>query len=223
MTTFSPGAASSVATSIGDRLKVETADLHTRAEKSPLQAALVQGRLSREAYAGFLGQMLLVHEALERAVSGAACSHPAVAAIWSDEQRKAPLVREDLVFYGVDPSSVAPLAETRAVIDLIGSRTTADPVASIGMHYVLEGANNGNQFIARVIRKVYALDGADGTKSLDPYGTRQREAWASWKASLNAQAFTAVEQDRIVEGAAAMFQAIIDVSDAVWRSVGKEV
>lgn len=218
MSTATPSAAP-----IGDRLKTETQDLHTRAEKAPLQAALIQGRLDRAAYASFLGQMLLVHEALERAVEAAAAKHPGVRAVWSADQKKAPLVREDLAYFGVSPSSVAPLPETKAVVDLIARRTAAHPEVAIGLHYVLEGANNGNQFIARVIRKGYALEGPEGTKSLDPYGPRQREVWGAWKSSLNAQQFTGPEQDRIVEGAAAMFQAVIDVSDAVWRSVGKDV
>lgn len=210
-------------TPIGDRLKTETAELHTRAERAPLQAALIQGRLDRAAYATFLGQMLLVHEALESAVESAATKHPGVRAMWSADQKKAPLVREDLAFYGVNPSSIAPLPETRAVLDLIAKRSSEHPEVALGLHYVLEGANNGNQFIARVIQKVYALEGPLGTKSLDPYGPRQREVWGAWKSSLNAQQFTGPEQDRIVEGAAAMFQGVIDVSEAVWKSVGKEV
>lgn len=217
MTTATPAI-----TPIGDRLKTETAELHTRAEKAPLQAALIQGRLDRAAYTMFLGQMLLVHEALERAVESAATRHAGVRAMWSADQKKAPLVREDLAFYGVNPSSVVPLPETKAVIDLIATRSAAHPEVALGLHYVLEGANNGNQFIARIIKKVYALEGPDGARSLDPYGPRQREVWGAWKSSLNAQQFTGPEQDRIVEGAAAMFQAVIDVSDAVWRSVGKE-
>jgi len=206
---------------IGDRLKTETAELHTLAEKAPLQAAMIQGRLTREAYAAFLGQMLLVHEALDRAVEQASAAHPGVRAVWSTEQKKAALVRQDLAFFGVDPATVKPLPETARVIDLIKSRSKAHPETALGMHYVLEGANNGNQFIARVIGKVYAIQGPDGLRSLDPYGPRQREAWGAWKSALNAQQFTDAERDRIVEGAAAMFQAVIDVSDAVWRSVGK--
>jgi heme oxygenase len=209
------------ATPIGDRLKSETAELHTQAEKSPLQAAMIQGRLPREAYASFLGQMLLVHEALDRAVEQAAASHAGVRAVWSPEQKKAALVRQDLAFYGVDASAVKPLPETARVIDLIRTRSVQHPEIALGLHYVLEGANNGNQFIARVIGKVYALQGPDGLRSLDPHGPRQREVWGAWKSALNAQQFTDAERDRIVEGAAAMFQAVIDVSDAVWKTVGK--
>jgi heme oxygenase len=165
------------ATPIGDRLKSETAELHTQAEKSPLQAAMIQGRLPREAYASFLGQMLLVHEALDRAVEQAAATHAGVRAVWSPEQKKAALVRQDLAFYGVDASAVKPLPETARVIDLIRTRSVQHPEIALGLHYVLEGANNGNQFIARVIGKVYALQGPDGLRSLDPHGPRQREVW----------------------------------------------
>ncbi len=215
--------ATPAASIIGDRLKAETAELHTRAERAPLQAALIQGKLDRAGYAEFLGQMLLVHDALEQAIESAAEKHHGVRAVWGSEQNKAALVREDLAFFGVDPARVVPMAETQAVIGLIRDRSAAHPEVALGLHYVLEGANNGNQFIARVIRKMYAIEGSEGTKSLDPYGPAQRETWAAWKSTLNAQQFTGPEQDRIVEGAAAMFQAVIDVSDAVWRSVGKGV
>lgn len=220
MSTATPATNTPIGTPIGDRMKNELADLHVQAEKAPLQAAMVQGRLTRDAYAAFLGQMLLVHEALERVVAAAAKAHAGVRAVWNPEQNKAALVREDLKFFGGDPAAVKPLPATKAVIDLIQSRGAASPEFAFGLHYVLEGANNGNQFIARIVRKVYALEGAEGTKSLDPYGPRQREVWGAFKTTLNAQQFTEAERDRMVEGGAAMFRAVTDVSDAVWKSVG---
>lgn len=208
-------------TPLGDRLKTETGDMHTRAEKSPMQAALVQGRLPRDGYAAWLGQMLFVHEALDHAVASARARHPGVAAVAHEGQFKAPLVREDLASLDVDVSGIAPGPATARVVEMIERTSGADPVAALGLHYVLEGANNGNQFIARVIRKAYALEGERGTRSLDPYGPRQREVWASFKQALNAQEFTEAERDRIVESAKDMFRAVTEISEELWASFGK--
>ncbi|MEA5557662.1 biliverdin-producing heme oxygenase [Nodularia spumigena] len=208
-------------TPIGDRLKDENAELHTRAEKAPLQAALVQGRLSREGYAALLGQMLFVHRAVEEVVEKAAAAHAGIGAIVSQSQHKSRLVEQDLADLGVNAGSITPLASTARVVSMIRERGSAHPEVAFGLHYVLEGANNGNQFIARVIQRTYAFEGGSGTRSLDPYGPRQREVWGAFKQSLNAQEFTDAERDCMVDGAKAMFQAIIDISEELWQAVGK--
>lgn len=206
---------------IGDRLKDENAELHTRAEKAPLQAALVQGRLSREGYAALLGQMLFVHRAVEEVIDSARARHAGIGAIVSQSQHKSHLVEQDLEALGVDAAALAPMDSTARVVSMIRERGRAHPEVAFGLHYVLEGANNGNQFIARVIQRTYAFEGSSGTRSLDPYGSRQREVWGAFKQSLNAQVFTDAERDRMVDGAKAMFQAIIDISEELWQAVGK--
>ena len=94
--------------SVGERLRTETRDLHTRAEKGPFQAALLAGRLPREHYERNLEQMLLVHRALEARLR--ASTNDAIRAIVTEEQLEK--VSDDLLgLEGMEKSLAATLAQ----------------------------------------------------------------------------------------------------------------
>lgn len=186
------------------RLKAETAQLHRDAETSRFQRALVQGKVGREGYRAWLGQMLLIHEALDVALRAVAAA-PAVAAVNRPDYERAADLRADLAELGEDTAQ-APLPATAALVSRIGA---ADALALLGMRYVLEGSNNGNSFIAEAIRR--ELPGAP-TRYLDPYGELQRERWAGFKRDMEAAAFGPAEQDRLVAAARQMFESIRDLS-----------
>ncbi|HVZ94059.1 MAG TPA: biliverdin-producing heme oxygenase [Phycisphaerales bacterium] len=189
------------------RLKNETAELHVAAERSPLQAALVRGVLPREGYAAWLGQMLFVHRALESALASAAKESPVVGRVYQDWQNTAPHVEADLKFFGFDTAGAKPGAGGREMIARIERVRKTNPVALLGMHYVLEGSKNGGKFIAKVVGRVYGLT-QDGLRTLDPYGDAQRDRWAWFKSAMGAETFSPSEQDAMVEEAKAMFNAV---------------
>ena len=203
---------------VTNRLKRETWDLHERAEGHPVQKTLIRGHLPREVFAAHLGQLLLVHRALESRLRELRENDPRVAAIVSDEQFQVPYLLEDLAVYGVEAGSIEAGTEIRGLIAKIGS---APPLGLLGMHYVLEGSNNGNRFIARAVAQAYGVTpGAPGLRYLDPYGDRQRELWGAFKTATDGAGFSEDESDQMLEGARTMYTVLIASFDELGERFG---
>lgn len=202
---------------IMDRLKQETWPLHQRAERSELQQLLVSGRLPRERYGAWLGQMRLVHGALERALESHAAGHGAIRRVYQTWQSKVAPLDADLDFLGV-ARPIEPVSSVRGLAGRIASCAAARPIALLGMQYVLEGSMNGGKFIAKAVARAYQLNDGNGLRYLDPYGEAQRERWAEFKGLMNAENFAPGESDAIVEEACAMFEAMPGLGDEVMAS-----
>jgi heme oxygenase len=196
-----------------ERLRAETADLHGSAEGKDFQRRMVRGELNREEYGRWLGQMLLVHRALEAPLRALMQRDPAFAAV-REEQLQEPYLLEDLNALGVDPAAVEPLAPTSALVQTIERQAGESPLSLLGHHYVLEGSNNGNRYIARQLVPALGLQ-ERGHRYLDPYGAEQPAKWAQFKRDMDAAGFSSADADQLVEAARGMFTAIGEISDAV--------
>ena len=130
------------------RLREETRDLHASAEGKAFQRRMLSGELSREEYVAWLGQMLLVHRALEAHLRRLWQTDPAFAAL-REEQFQEPYLLADLAALDDASGGHAPLAATAALIADIERAAVETPLALLGHHYVLEGSNNGNRYIVR--------------------------------------------------------------------------
>ena len=193
-------------------LKSATADLHQAAEGTPLQRQLVKGELPQDLYAAFLGQMYLVHAALEQAVRDASASHPGFCTVVREYHDREPQLRQDLAFLDIDLAAIAPIAATTAMLTDI-ERTAADrPIALLGMLYVLEGSTNGSKFIARALRKAYQLEQGPGVAYLDPHGELQQDRWQAFKRDMDSVGFTERESEAIIATAKGMFRSITEIS-----------
>ncbi len=197
------------ATGVMARLKTETWPQHQAAETSDFQRRLAKGEVDVEGYGQWLGQMLLVHRALETRLRDAAARDPRIARVVTEEQYQEPYLLADLQHFGVDTKALTPLPGTRGLIDRLAS---ASPLEILGMHYVLEGSNNGNRFIVRAVRKALDLSEGHGDRYLDPYGESQREKWAAFKREMDAATWSAGEADALVAAAKAMFSGIGAIS-----------
>jgi heme oxygenase len=129
---------------IMQRLKEQTAELHSMAESAPLQRAMVRGALERERFAAYLGQLLTVHKALEASLAAGRLQHPAIARVHQAYHDRSGDLRCDLAFYGVDPDAVEPGASAKALIARMNALASSEAVALLGLLYVLEGSNNGS-------------------------------------------------------------------------------
>ncbi len=204
--------------SIMNRLKSATADLHRNAESSPLQSQLVKGLLPRDGYVSFLRQMYRVHAVLERAIRDHSAEHPGFAAVLRDYHLREPQLREDLVFLGADPDAITPASATTAMITDIERAADQQPVALLGMLYVMEGSTNGSKFIAAAIRQAYGLAGP-GTAYLDPHGDLQKERWQAFKRDMDGVGFDEDESLAIINAAMAVFRCLIDLSEELYQPV----
>ena len=196
------------------RLKSETQDLHDAAETHAHQTALVKGELPLERYVAHLEQHLFLHDALESELRAHFDHHPAFRAVITDEQFQVPYLREDLTHFERRSEDAEATPETAAVVEQIHRAAAGDPLKLLGYHYVLEGSNNGNRFIAMKLKQVYNLDGA-GLRYLDPYGADQRPKWIAFKEAMSSQRFTPEQEDTLVEAAREMFAFVARISDGL--------
>ena len=192
-----------------ERLRAETADLHASAEGMRFQQNMVKGKLARADYCAWLGQMLHIHRALEAPLRARMTDANFVAL--RDEQMQEPYLLDDLEWMGIEPGSQPTLSATAAMIDEIERVAQESPLSLLGYHYVLEGSNNGNRFIARRLGPALGLDGK-GCRYLDPYGEAQREKWALFKSDMDGVGFSSAEKDTLVAAARRMFEAIGAIS-----------
>src|SRR5690606_3067303 len=137
-----------------------------------------------------------------------------------DYQFKEEHLVKDLVFFGRDPQAPRVVPSSSEMVEWIGKTAQASPVALLGIHYVLEGSTNGARFLAKGVRRAYALEGLDGTAYLDPYGDQQRALWGQFKERMAAQPLTNEEADAIVDAAKQTFRFVGRIETEVWESEG---
>ena len=199
------------------RLRSETQDLHTEAEKQPIQQRMLQGSLPKEFFVDFLCQMLVVHRELESHLRRWRFHDSRFGAVLRDEQFRERNLIADLEFFGLDVDAAAArtVTATRRAAARISQTAEERPVALLGYHYVLEGSTNGAKFIARGVQKAYGLEPGPGTTFLDPHGPAQKERWDAFKREMDALEFTHDEREAIVEAAKDTFRAMIQICAAL--------
>ncbi|MBX3323491.1 MAG: biliverdin-producing heme oxygenase [Phycisphaeraceae bacterium] len=197
-------------------LREDTRELHTYAEKRPLQVEFVTGRTTRTRLASYLSQLAHIHKALEDAI-GTHANHEAIAPLAQHTAQHSGRLSNDVAVLDPDGSR-APMPGTQALIATLHQNAQRDPATAAGSLYVLEGSMNGNRFIARALSKALQLSPAlPGLSYFDPYGEGQPAKWAAFREALDA-----VPQPHwasVVAGAEFMFRAIADVSDEVHASL----
>lgn len=198
--------------SIMTRLKTETADLHRYAESRPLQQSMFRGAVSAPVLTEYLGQLWLVHDALERRLDAVRGNDVAVASVFDDGHRHSVRLAADLARAGIDPATVPPTPGTAALLATIDAAT---PPALLGVLYVLEGSMNGNRFLAPRLAPIAEMPGAPGMTYFDPYGDAQRTRWESFRRRMD-DVDPSVEDAMAIERAALRtFEAIAAISDDV--------
>ncbi len=200
------------------RLKSATADLHQEAESRPLQKQLAKGSIRRDLYAAYLGQLYLVHQALEAQIRKASSRHRAFAAVVRDYHWREGQLQHDLGHLGLDTGLIAPEPATTAFMSRLDQAAQAEPVSLLGALYVLEGSTNGAKFIAAALRRAWGTQANGGLSYMDPHGDQQRPRWAAFKQDMDAVGFSVAEEALIVEAAEETFRAITRISDEVCDS-----
>lgn len=200
---------------IGQRLKEDCWDLHQLAEHGDIPRRMATGTIDRPTYARLLAHSLPAHRALDRAIAAHRHEVPLLHELVDDAQLMAPRIEDDLRELGLDPAAQPSSPAASALIGRIDSARRHNPIELFGLHYVREGANNGNRFIAARLRAAWGIPQSSpgGLRSLDPYGESQRPRWAAFKARLDALDPTLSEAQKhsIVAAARDMFTAITEL------------
>jgi heme oxygenase len=188
---------------IMSRLRAETRAQHEATEAIPFSAAILAGVLPRASYAAQLAALLPVHRALESAIAGRL--HPSCEAVWSDDMLRTPLLEADLDDLGATEEE-ARLARPEA-IELAGwiqGLAASDPVAVLGVLYVLEGSTLGGAVLRRHLAIAYGLTDA-GLRYYSPYGIHPKPHWVAFSERMDAAITDAGDADRVVAAASETF------------------
>jgi heme oxygenase len=188
-----------------ERLRAETRAQHMATEAIPFSSSILDGTLTREAYAGQLAAYVPVHRAIELAV---AAGHPALAAVWTEDMVRTPLLAEDLAALRVDTSGTATAtAEGDAMAAWISALAVRDPVAVLGVLYVMEGSTLGGALLRRHISRAFDLADA-GLRYYSPYGTGPKPHWVEFGERMNAAVTSEADADRVIAAAGEAFDRI---------------
>ena len=185
------------------RLRAETRAQHEATEAIPFSTAIIGGVLPRASYAAQLAALLPVHRALETAI--ASRLHPSYETVWSDDMLRIPLLEADLDELGVteDEARMARPEATEMAL-WIESLAARDPVAILGVLYVLEGSTLGGAVLRRHLASAFGLTDA-GLRYYSPYGIHPKPHWVAFSQRMDAAVTDADDGDRVVAAASETF------------------
>jgi len=186
--------------SISLQLKESTRSAHSSAEAHNFQKALGSGTLPKSQYRHYLGQLFLIHGALEAAMKG----EPYMGGVVTVEQFQTDFLIRDLSALTGNHADEVPLACTKAMLKRIDERAHSEPVALLGYHYVLLGSKHGGKFIASATKKSYELD-SDGSVYFDPYGQGFQQHWQHFTGGLNELNLNELQVHELLAAASEMF------------------
>jgi len=195
---------------ITDRLKNGNWDLHQIAERGSTPESMIKGTITRDQFAGYLGQAVHVQHALDSALKNALIQMPELGSIVNEKQYFEPYFIQDLAFYQSSPDEYLN-AGTQRFVDAINEHAS-DPLFIFGLHYVRVGSMNGNRFVARKLRQVFGITHpTDGMMSHDPFGDEQRRDWVSFKQGIDALDLNDAQRDELFEGVRAAYVLTINL------------
>lgn len=203
------GAATNVTNqSLMERLKEDTRQAHDSAEGSKLQSELANGTIPLETYKQYLGQIYLIHRALERGIKSNIANCPIIRNSLSDSHYQESFLSSDLSALGVKGEEIKPMPSTRAVMEKIEKQSRECPAALLGYHYVLLGSKHGGKYVAKRLQERFNFEDGIGCKYFDPYGQTFMPLWLEFKKQMNESECSDNEQEQIICAAREMFGVI---------------
>lgn len=163
----------------------------------------------------------MVHEAIDAALADLAGREPALDLIARPAHRRTPLIEQDLAALGVPSRPHRPLGATERFVGELTAMRAANPVALVGVLYVVEGATNGNKVIAKGLQAGLGLAAGQAMGYLDPHGAEQRKRWMEFKAGLDTLPVGLPEREAILAAARRTFQYFLELSPELDAALGE--
>lgn len=199
---------------LSQRLREDTKDAHTAAERVPFVTRLFRGGLTRDEWVGFLANLRALYEALEEGLERNA-SHPAVAPVFFPELARAAALRADLEHFlgekgaqGARPSPAG--ARYAAYVRALAERDPALLVPHAYTRYL--GDLSGGQVMKKSVQKSFglAVDDPSDTRGVEFFTFAKvadaKAAKDRYRAGLDAIALDEAQLDRLVEEAKVAFE-----------------
>ncbi|MGV3459200.1 MAG: biliverdin-producing heme oxygenase [Flavobacterium sp.] len=178
-----------------ERLRAETATLHTQLEELPISKAIISPDITKEEYTTYLSLMHDVVKDTEENIM------PVVANIVADLdiRRKTHLIEDDLEHLGASKTVYEkPLSKGQ----------TLTPAFALGVFYVVEGSSLGGRVILKNIKPMLNLDENGGAKYFTGYGAVTGSTWRNFVMMTERYAEEGNNADEIIAGANYAFGAI---------------
>ncbi|MCX7005247.1 MAG: biliverdin-producing heme oxygenase [bacterium] len=185
----------------------------------PFFQAAIAGQLPLESYLGYLRALAVVHGALEQALADS--RHAVVAAVWSDDLRKLPLLLKDVRFFELRDVADIPDAANAALAmaDHIRRVSLTQPLALLAYLYVLEGAAMGAQIMHPQYARTLQLTGVDGLAYVQGAGSDAPAQWLQFQQRMAARHLGPEDCALIVQTVQVCLDELIHVFHALYPFV----
>lgn len=190
-------------------LRSATEELHQRLDALPYVKSVLDGSVTKSAYAAFLRAASVIHEAFERLLPTS--QEPALQKLKEEiSQRSAPLAR-DLSYLDEDRFRAdAPALSAELFAQRLRWFARDEPYALLGVAYVLEGSTLGALAQVMQLRKRSEFAGG-GLEYLSGEPREVRASFQRFVDSLNQLLDSPERRAVAVRGAVATFEAFYDV------------
>lgn len=179
--------------------------------------ALIQrmcgGTLTRDAYAAWLGQQLLIHERLDALILSHRSSVAPLRLAVDDFLLMGKRARADLDAMGISPDTIEPGGATMRVLASMDAAGAHEPLKLFGHHYVRQGLVGIHRYAAARLRA--ALGGDAGYATLDPFSRGASAMWARFNRDANKFSGTEHERQAIVLAANELIGGLIAVNNEI--------
>lgn len=196
----------STAVPLREELREKTASLHIQTENA---LDLMGPSVTLERYLAVLRLLHSVYAKLEPAI----LDHAGWNELGLDmgARRKLPLLEADLAFIE------GRLAVAKTERSPTASPTSCEPAtlplesfaAALGAAYVIEGSTLGGAFIRRHLSTLFRLDGGQGTRFFNCYGTETGARWKQFLEALERAPLDAEGRQRALAGAVRTFELLL--------------
>jgi heme oxygenase len=181
------------------RLREETKDAHTRAERSGIMRRVLRGTIERAAYVDLLDQLHAIYGALEGALERHA-THRLIAPFAFGRLRRLPRLDDDLAVLGADLLRCGGAADaTRTLARRIHDAAPERLVAHAYVRYL--GDLSGGQILRRLVARALALPDDAGTRVYDFAPHDAERLKHAFRAALDALPLDPADADALVDEA----------------------
>jgi heme oxygenase len=200
---------------LAGRLRVETRELHTQAERAGAMQALFRGRLDRPSYCLMLRNFHAIYTALESALRTHA-GHPLLAPVGDARLRRAPAIQADLGhLHGKNWAvELALMPATRDYVDRLQGANAMRPARLLAHAYVRYlGDLSGGQILLGVVSRSMGLEDEAGSAFYRFDGVDVPALARRIRAGLDAVELSAASGDEVVEEARWAFSTHVRLFD----------
>jgi heme oxygenase len=199
---------------LSDRLRAETKDLHTAAERAGIMPALLRGELALDRYCALLRNLHALYAAMESALTRHAARADVAPVFFPALFRQATLAEDLAVLHGPGwAEQIALRPASLAYIARLHELDTTQPELLAAHAYVRYlGDLSGGQMLRKIIARSYAL-GADEGSSFYGFGdgVAVQAHLQSFRAGLAALRAEPERTDSLVAEARAAFGRHVDL------------